>query len=468
LHRRLAGVRGYMSDYPYNCLEQRLSRAVVLGDAGAWTGLAGDIPAYMDGDGLLRYFPIAQIQGSEALTAYVLSMTAEAGFQIPDAPKARMIDAMKAVVDGRLEREARWSGDARLIRIAALAALARNGASTPAMLAAISLAPADMPTSALTDWLAAIDRTKGANTNLRLTAERTLRQRIVYEGSRLDLADAATAPWWMMTSGDEMSIKALLAVLGRPGWGDEGPKMMIGTALRQRRGHWDTTPANAWGTIATRRFATLFPATAVKGVTTITLAGQSLTQGWPMPSDGGLLRLPLPTAPAPLTLSQTGGAGPWAMISIHAAVPLQKPLFAGYRMTKSVAVLSQKVPGQLTRGDVLKITITVDATAERNWVVVNDPVPPGATIIGNLGGQSAILGAAASGGEGVQPSYVERGKDAWRGYFEWVPRGRFVTEYAIRLNGTGNFSLPPTRVEAMYSPDIRAQVPNKPITVAMR
>ena len=156
------------------------------------------------------------------------------------------------------------------------------------------------------------------------------------------------------------------------------------------------------------------------------------------------------------------------MINIHAAVPLQKPLFAGYRMTKSVAVLSQKVPGQLTRGDVLKITITVDATAERNWVVVNDPVPPGATIIGNLGGQSAILGAAASGGEGVQPSYVERGKDAWRGYFEWVPRGRFVTEYAIRLNGTGNFSLPPTRVEAMYSPDIRAQVPNKPITVAMR
>lgn len=464
----LTGVRGYMADYPYSCFEQRLSRAVVLGDTGAWTVLAGDIPAYMDRDGLLRYFPIDRLQGSEALTAYVLSMTAEAGFPIPDAPKAKMIDAMKAVLDGRLEHETRWSGDARLIRIAALAALARNGASTPAMLGAISLAPADMPTSALTDWLAAIDRTKGANTNLRLTAERTLRQRIVYEGSRLDLADAANAPWWMMTSGDEMSIKALLAVLGRPGWSDEGPKMMIGTALRQRRGHWDTTPANAWGTIATRRFATLFPATAVRGVTTIALSGQSLTQNWPMPSDGGLLRLKLPDTPAPLTLSQAGGVGPWAMVSVHAAVPLQQPLFAGYRMTKAVAVLSQKVPGQLTRGDVLKITVTVDAAAERNWVVVSDPVPPGATIIGNLGGQSAILGAAASGGKGIQPSYVERGRDAWRGYFEWVPRGRFVTEYAVRLNGTGNFSLPPTRVEAMYSPDIRAQVPNKPITVAMR
>lgn len=464
----LAGVRAYMSVYPYNCFEQRLSRAVVLGDAGAWAGLAGDIPAYLDSDGLLRYFPISQIQGSEALTAYVLSMTVEAGFQIPDAPKARMIEAMKAVVDGRLEREARWNGDPRLIRIAALAALARNRASTPAMLGAINLAPADMPTSALADWLAAIDRTKGANTNLRLAAERTLRQRIIYEGSRLDLADSATAPWWMMTSGDEMAIRALLAVLGRPGWSDEGPKMMVGAALRQRRGHWDTTPANAWGAIATRRFATLFPATAVSGVTTISLAGQSLTQVWPMPSDGGLLRLRLPAVAAPLTLSQSGGAGPWAMITVHAAVPLQKPLFAGYRMTKSVTVVSQKSPGQLTRGDVLKISLAVEASAERSWVVVSDPIPPGATIIGNLGGQSAILSASASVGQGVQPTYVERGKDAWRGYFEWVPRGRFVTEYVVRLNGTGTFNLPPTRVEAMYSPDIRAQLPNKPVTVAMR
>ena len=100
------------------------------------------------------------------------------------------------------------------------------------------------------------------------------------------------------------------------------------------------------------------------------------------------------------------------MISVHAAVPLQKPLFAGYRMTKSVAVLSQKVPGQLTRGDVLKITITVDATAERNWVVVNDPVPPGATTIGNLGGQSALPGAADSGGASWWRNWAYRRRSA--------------------------------------------------------
>ncbi len=462
----LSGVRSYMGDYPYNCFEQRLSRAVVMGDTGAWNIQAGEIPAYMDGDGLLRYFPMEQLTGSEALTAYALSMTAEAGFVIPDAPKARMIEAMKAVLDGRLKRETAWSSDDRLTRIAALAALARNGSSTPAMLASIQLAATDMPTSALADWIVAIDRTKGASPALKADAERVLRQRIVYEGSRLDLADAANAPWWMMVSGDEMAIKSLLSIMGRPGWTDETPRMMIGVALRQRRGHWDTTPANAWGTIAARRFGTLYPASAIQGVTTVSLAGQSASQSWPMAANAAPLRLRLPMVQTPLTLAQSGGAGPWAMVSVSAAVPLRAPLFAGYRVERKVSIVSQKVKGRLTRGDVLKVTITVDASAERNWVVVSDPVPPGATIIGGLGGQSGILGAVS--GEGVSPSYIERGKDAWRGYFEWVPRGRFVTEYAVRLNGSGQFSLPPTRVEAMYSPDIRGQLPNAPMAVAIR
>ncbi len=464
----LAGVRDYMSGYPYACFEQRLSRAVVLGDQAAWNALAGEIPAYMDSDGLLRYFPMGSLRGSEALTAYVLSMTAESGLQIPDAARLRMIDAMKSVVAGRLAREYPWGGDARLLRISALAALARNGASTPALLGSVSLSPVDMPTTSLSDWLAAIDRTRGANAALRVEAERTLRQRLVYEGTRLDLADQARAPWWMMSSGDEMAIKALIAALGRPGWQDEAPKMMVGVALRQRRGHWDTTTANAWGTVAAKRFGTLYPATAVMGTTTIGLGDQTLTQSWPMSADPQPLRLKLPEAQTPLRLTQSGGAGPWALISVLAAVPLRDPLFAGYRLTKQVTVIQRKFPDRLTRGDVVKVTLTVEASAERNWVVILDPVPPGATIIGGLGGQSALLAREAQGGEGVWPSYVERKNDSWRGYFEWLPRGRIVTEYAMRLNGSGQFSLPPTRVEAMYSPEIRAQVPNAPVSVALK
>ena len=140
----LAGVRRYMTDYPFNCFEQRLSRIVALGDTAGWTRLAGEIPTYQAPDGLLRYWPGDTLDGSEALTAYVLSITAEAGLPIPEAARTRMVEGLKAVLDGRVRHES--YGDVRLQRLAAFAALARAGAATPAMLGQIGMAPREMPT----------------------------------------------------------------------------------------------------------------------------------------------------------------------------------------------------------------------------------------------------------------------------------------------------------------------------------
>lgn len=462
----LGGVRDYMAAYPYNCFEQRLSRAVVMGDTAAWQRLAGEMPTFLDGDGLLRYFP-GDMPGSEALTAYVLALTAEAGLPLPEGPRARMIEAMKAVLDGRLRHED--YGDVRLQRVAAFAALARAGSATPAMLGQLGLTPAEMPTATLADYLVAIGRVPGiANAPaLRQQGEAVLRTRLVYEGTRLDLSDAAQSAWWLMSSGDEAALKAVLATLGRPGWDTDAPRMMTGAALRQSRGHWDTTTANAWGTIAARRFAALYPAEAIGGTTTASIAGRSVSRAWPLALQARSVSLPLPTQPAPLSLVQAGGAGPWATVTVRAAVPLTRPLAAGYRMTKRVEVVQARTPGRYTRGDVIRVTIDVEASAERNWVVVNDPIPAGATIVGGMANQSGLL-QSGEGSNGVQPSYVERGQDAWRGYFAWVPRGRFTVSYTLRLNGAGRLQLPPSRVEAMYSPAIRAAVPNQPIEVQQR
>jgi alpha-2-macroglobulin len=461
----LEGVRRYMAAYPYGCFEQQTSRYVALSDGAAWDKLAAEIPAYIDGDGLLRYWPSAYGQGSEALTAYVLSITSDAGFVIPAEPKAKMIEAMKAVLNGRLKREAPWASNDQLLRIAALSALAKVGEATPAMLGQISLAPADMPTGALADWLGAIDRIPGANKAVRTEAEGLLRQRLAYEGSRLDISDQGNAPWWMMSSGDEMAIKVLLATLGRLGWTDDDGRMMVGVALRQQRGHWDTTLANAWGSIAARRFAARYPAQAIMGTTTASLGSVSAEQIWPMASDAKPLSLAIKEPKGSLLLVQQGGAGPWAAVSVKAAVPLLEPLFAGYRIEKKITPVIQAKSGQWSRGDVAKITITVTSTAGRNWVVINDPIPPGATVMGGLGGQSQMLADEA---KEPPPSYVERGNDSWRGYFEWMPEGKRSVDYVVRLNGVGQFKLPPTRVEAMYSPAIRGQLPNQPVTVVMR
>lgn len=465
----LQGVRDYMAAYPYGCFEQRTSRAVVLGDTGAWNRLAGEMPVYLDRDGLLRYFPSENLRGSEALTSYILSIAAEAGLPIPDGPRTAMIDALKAVLDGRLRHDE--YGDVRLQKVAAFAALARQGAATSAMLGQIGITPQDMPTSSLADYIAALGKVPGlANgAQLRAAAEAVLKTRLVYEGTRIDLSDKGNAPWWLMASGDESVLKSLVVTLGRPSFAGEGPKMMVGAALRQQRGHWDTTTANAWGVIAARRFETTYPASEVAGITTATLGAQRVQRNWPLPDAQRrfVFALPATGQQTPLMLAQAGGAGPWASVQVKAAVPLTQPLSAGYRLTKKTEVVQAKTKGVLTRGDVIRVTLSVEATADRNWVVIDDPVPAGATVIGSLGGQSEML---AEGGEakGAQPSYAERGRDAWRGYFAWLPRGTHVVSYTMRLNAAGRLQLPPTRVEAMYSPEIHAAVPNAPMVVAQR
>ena len=46
-----------------------------------------------------------------------------------------------------------------------------------------------------------------------------------------------------------------------------------------------------------------------------------------------------------------------------------------------------------------------------------------------------------------------------------VPKGDFTIEYVTRFNTAGEFALPATRVEAMYSPEMFGELPNAKVTV---
>ena len=101
-----------------------------------------------------------------------------------------------------------------------------------------------------------------------------------------------------------------------------------------------------------------------------------------------------------------------------------------------------------------------------SWVVVSDPVPTGATLLGGgLGRDSAIATRGEKREGGGWPTYEERAFDAWRGYYDWLPRGHHLVEYTLRLNASGRFGLPPTRVEAMYAPETFGELPNATLEV---
>jgi len=514
----LPGVREYFWRYPWVCLEQQASIAIGLRDAPRWQSLMERLPLYLDDDGLAHYFPPgadSRNTGSDTLTAYLLSISAEAGsdYAIPDAAKSRMEAGLVAFVEGRLQRKF-WvpaflrNGDLDVRKLSALEALSRSGKVQPRMLQSIQVLPNQWPTAAVIDWLMLLDRTPNLpEREQRITeAETILRARLNVQGTRMGFSTERDDNWWwLMANGDSNAVRLLLAVMQRPGWKDDMPRLVTGALQRHQYGHWSTTPANAWGVLAIEAFSRRFESEPVHGSTKAGFEGApalswdwsakpqggTLSMGWPTPKLGAASAPsrnegPLPSSSAPLggraglvpalgagssvgdlKVTQEGTGKPWLTLISRAAVPVEKPFTSGYRIEKTLTPVEQKTKGTYSRGDVYRITLKIDAQADMTWVVVHDPIPGGAALLGSgLGRDSALSTDGEKSDSRGWLAYEERSFEAFRAYYRYLPKGPLVLEYTVRLNNPGDFGLPQTRVEAMYAPEMFGESPNARWVVA--
>jgi hypothetical protein len=81
-----------------------------------------------------------------------------------------------------------------------------------------------------------------------------------------------------------------------------------------------------------------------------------------------------------------------------------------------------------------------------------------------MGGSSLLTAGEKSRGW-AWAAFTERSFEAFRNYYEYVPKGKWATEYTIRLNNEGKFHLPATRVEALYAPEMFGEIPNKEVEI---
>ena len=174
-----------------------------------------------------------------------------------------------------------------------------------------------------------------------------------------------------------------------------------------------------------------------------------------------------------LQLTHDGRGQPWVAWQALAAVPVTEARANGLRVAREVTALQQKQPGKASRGDLWRVRLTIASDQEMSWVVVSDPIPGGARILGDAGSGARDARLAVGfdpadnnkAARNVWPTYVERSFANYRAYYGYVPRGTFTTEYTLRLNNAGEFSLPATRVEAMYAPEIFGETPNAKVLV---
>ena len=510
----MPGVRDWFALYPFSCLEQKTSKAIGLRNAVLWQSVAGQIPSYLDADGLASYFPPRDgdgSRGSDTLTAYLLAATHEAAalnpaFALSDAVRAPMERGLINFVEGKIQREF-WSPrkDLDMRKLAALEALSRYGKAQGRMTGSITIAPNQWPTHAVIDWINILKRMADVpERDKRLEeAVQVLRARISYQGTKMIFSSEKDDYWWwLMQNGDTNTARLMLSVMDDPAWKDDMGRLANGFIGRQQNGAWHTTTANLWGGLALEKFSNKFEAVAVAGSTKSVTSTGSAAVEWAKveriktsdasgaahqttffgaPASPGNLRnnnmfLPWKKEAGKegskdtLTVTHTGAGKPWLTLQSVAAIQLKEPFSAGYQIKKTITPVEQAnkaLPaGSYTRGDVLRVTLEVNASADMTWAVITDPIPAGATILGSgLGRDSQIATQGEKKTGAGWAAFEERSFESFRSYYEYLPKGIAKMEYTIRLNNVGEFSLPPSRAEAMYAPEMFGEIPNGRIKV---
>ena len=506
----LPGVRDWFANYPFICLEQKTSKAVGLRDGRLWQTAAAQIPSYLDSDGLANYFPPRDGEanhGSDTLTAYLLSATHEAAainpaFALADDVRAPMERGLIAFVEGRIQRDF-WSPrkDLDIRKLAAIEALSRYGKAQGRMLGSITIAPNQWPTHAVIDWLNILKRVQDAPERDKriVEANQILRSRISYQGTKMVFStERDDYWWWLMQNGDVNTARLMLAVMDDPAWKDDMGRLANGFISRQQSGAWHTTTANLWGGLALEKFSAKFEAVAVAGVTKASMSTGSASVDWSrvdrikttdasgapnlntwfgapaapgnLRNNGMFLTWSQTAAKDTLNVTHQGTGKPWLTLQSVAAVQRKEPFSAGYQIRKTVTPVEQadkSLPaGRYTRGDVLRITLEVTASADMTWVVITDPVPAGATILGSGLGRDSEVATQGEKKEGYAwAAFEERSFESYRSYYQFLPRGVVKMDYTMRLNNVGDFSLPASRVEAMYAPEMFGEAPNTRLKV---
>ena len=459
-------VREYMRRYPYPSVEQQISAAVALADTEPerWTEAMATAQTALD-SGLLCFFPGKRQCGSAILTSYALSIAHAAGKAIPDKMRAAMLHELTLHLRHREAPQASGRSDAWLNSLPLLAALARYDAWEAWMLPENRQNLALAPTSALLDWIDVLSREAPEHRDL-ATAKRILFARLNLQGTTLGISSTQARDRLphLLASTDANAARLLLLAFDEPAWRSEIPGLMRGLIGRQQRGRWDTTVANAWGAVATRRFQDEFEAQPVSGASAVRSGGETARLSWPAEGDPAPVLTPWSGAQT-LSIEHHGAGAPWGLVAFEAALPIRRPVQRGYRIHREVVAV-RRDGATWQRGDVAEVAIRIDADRDMVWVVVEDPIPPGATILGSgLGGDSAMLAASGYSRGDHWPAFTERLHTAYRAYYEHLPKGAATLRYRVRYNTAGRFNLPPTRVEAMYAPEMHAAQPNGSLVI---
>jgi alpha-2-macroglobulin len=511
----LEGALRYVREYPYDCWEQRLTRAVmasdylqlraylsadldwpqaetlpqsVLDDAGSYQAPNGGMAFWVGADE--RVSPYLSVA-----TALAFNRLSKAGYKVPQDVDARL----QAYLDRLLREKAvptfYSEGMVSSVRAVALEALAERGRVTLADLRRYNAEVPRMDLFGMAAYLEASLQVAGAE-NLSAGAAQNILAHADESGGKFQFTERWDDGYRQLLATPGRSqcaiLQAFLAYERTPAGarliGDVPFKLVRQiTQSRGSRDHWENTQENLYCLSALVDYSHEYEKDAPQLNVRASLGGESLGEGsfsalrdppltWVRPNSANdASRQP------ELKIERTGTGRLYyaARLSFALKDSAAKATNAGIEVTREYSVQRAGAwtllasPAEVARGELVRVDLFVDVPAARNFVVVDDPVPGGLEPVNRDLATASTVDADAGEFQAAGGSFWfkysdwseygvalwdfyhrELKHDAARFYADYLPAGHYHLRYAAQAIASGEFASSPTKAEEMYDPDV--------------
>lgn len=480
----------YLLEYPYGCLEQKLSRSMPvitgaelietfgLGSLGTLREevqkVMEKLPAYQHPSGGFCYWPGGCIWPDPYLTAYTLEASALAvkeGYTLDPAVIKRAMDWLERYLSSE---RTHWAypysiSEDYAARAYAVYSLAMNGRNMSPYFNRLYLKRAQLP------YLAKGYMVKAARlldfdvlAAKKLTAEIMTQAR--YSQTQLHFEDSEPMPWIHNTAVKTTAVMLDALLMADGGFSGDEKAVKWLTTEKKNKGRWRNTQENAWALRAFqnyyRRYEKEEPnfkavVSNMKENALYTLVEDSFL-GRSLETKEHFVDFPTlfgERENAKLLFSKSGAGRLYYTLRMG-FVPQKrdKPASEGLEISREIRPMDGG--GVFKAGKRAIVTITVRTPQDRTFVVVNDPLPAGFEIVNTeFAVESAedakTLAKKASGGNGWGGFHrAERYDDRMLIFADYLTEGEHKYSYIVQATVPGTFYGPAALAEGMYEPEV--------------
>lgn len=476
----LKGSMVYLMTYPYDCLEQQMSKITPvitgaklvedfkLGDVTELKKRAQEIldgvTEYQDASGGLGYWKNSL--PDPYVTAYALEvnqLAKQAGYRVQEKTLEKAAAWLETAFNKKSRRAYSYSSyETETAQAYAVYVLALYGKNVSSAFNTLYAKRASLPLAAQAYLLKAAQASGRTQAQKAALAQGLLNHAVITPQA-VHFSAPQTMPWLHM--GDVKTTALALDALLYAGQNFDQTFESASWLLTQlnAQGHWNNTSDNAAVFAALNTYYkakenaepdfAAFVKLGTKTVSSETFKGRS--------AKAKTASVPFAEAYGSGTETRVkfakDGAGTlyYTLGQVYEPLAYDKPVNAGFEVSRKLTALDGTAVSSVRAGERYKVTLIVRNAAVRHFVVAEDFIPAGFEIVnGSLATES--VEALAAGSETANAAFArdEKYDDRIAAFADYLPAGTHTYSYTVSALAPGTFAWPSAWASQMYEPAV--------------